>query len=164
MINLFKSVIIRCSLILFATLSGFAIANVPIKITGTIIAPASCVINDNQNITVNFGENLQKKMIDGMNYMKDINYILECKNLVSNNVKIKMSGQAAVFNNNYLQSSQSDLGIKITANGNLLPVNQWLDFLYPNLPKMQAVPVKNSSGVITSGSFMATATLMVEYQ
>lgn len=152
-------------LALSATL--FSVSNhaaTTINITGTVIAPLSCVINDNQTITVDFGNDLVTTRVDGSNYMKTVDYTLVCKNNTSNAIKMKIEGSATSFNNSALQTEQADLGIELHAGGQPLPINSWLNFTYPNKPLLEAVPVKRTGGALEAGAFSAAATLMVDYQ
>lgn len=154
------SVAISCAAV-FSTGSG---ADTTINITGTVIAPLSCVINGNQAIMVDFGNDLVTTRVDGSNYIKTVDYSLTCKNNTSNAIKMKIEGAATAFNNSALQTNQADLGIALRANGQPLPINSWLNFTYPNKPVLQAVPVKRAGGTLRTGDFSVAATLMVDYQ
>lgn len=151
-------------LLLSATLfSVCSHAVTTINISGTVIAPLSCVINDNQLIEVNFGSDLVTTRVDGNRYIKTLDYTLTCKNN-PNAIKMKFQGVATSFNKSALQTGQADLGIALIANGQPMPINSWLNFNYPNKPLLQAVPVKRSGGELKAGDFSAGATLMVAYQ
>ena len=64
-----------------------------------------------------------------------------------------------------LRTSKSDLGVKLLLGGVLWPLNSAVNFTYPNLPVMEAVPVKNpGSSTLTGGAFTAAATLVVALQ
>ena len=152
-------------LALSATL--FSVSNhaaTTINITGTVIAPLSCVINDHNTIAVDFGNDLVTTRVDGNRYMKTVDYTLACKNNTSNAIKMKIEGSVAAFDNSALRTEQADLGIALRANGQPLPINSWLNFTYPNKPLLQAVPVKRAGGTLRTGDFSAGATLMVDYQ
>jgi type 1 fimbria pilin len=101
--------------------------------------------------------------VDGSNYIRQVDYTLECRNNSNNAMKMKIVGTAASFNGSAIQSSKANLAIALRANGNPLTVGSWLNFSYPNKPLLQAVPVKGN-GALTSGAFSAAATLMVDYQ
>ncbi|MEB6541869.1 fimbrial protein [Serratia plymuthica] len=139
-------------------------ATTTINITGTVIAPLSCVINDHKTIAVDFGNDLVTTRVDGSNYMKAVNYTLVCKNNTSNAIKMKIEGSATSFNQSALQTDQADLGIELRADGQRFPINSWLNFTYPNKPLLQAVPVKRAGGALKVGAFSVAATLMVDYQ
>ncbi|VEA61597.1 putative minor fimbrial subunit StfF [Serratia plymuthica] len=162
--SILESVLIFMTLFLVFLFSVASYAVTIINISGAIMAPLPCVINDNQIIEVNFGNDLVTIRVDGINYIKNLDYTLTCKNNTSNAIKIKFQGNATAFNNSALQTEQADLGIELRANGQLMPINNWLNFTYPNKPLLQAVPVKRGGGVLKAGYFSAGATLMVDYQ
>ncbi|CAI1818517.1 putative minor fimbrial subunit StfF [Serratia marcescens] len=159
----------RCYGVLTLTLAGGALISVgqaataPIYITGTITSKPQCVINSNQAIRVDFGDDLVTTKVDGSNYIRPVDYTLECRNNSKNAMKMKVVGTAAAFNGSAIQSSKANLAIALRANGNPLTIGSWLNFTYPNKPLLQAVPVKGR-GALTAGAFSAAATLMVDYQ
>lgn len=135
----------------------------PISISGTITSKPQCVVNNNQTLRVEFGDDLVTTKVNGSNYLRTIDYTLECKNNSRNAMKMKVVGAAAAFNSSAIQSSKGNLAIALRANGVPLIIGSWLNFTYPNKPVFQAVPVKGS-GALTVGFFSAGATLMVDYQ
>ncbi|MGQ8708715.1 fimbrial protein [Serratia sp. TSA_198.1] len=159
-----RSVFVSVLLLSTAAFSTGSDAVTNLNISGTIIAPLSCVINGSQAIFVDFGNDLVTTRVDGSNYMKTVDYILTCKNNAFNAIKMKIEGSVTAFNNSALQTEQTDLGIELRANGLPLPINSWLNFTYPNKPLLQAVPVKRAGGTLRAGDFSAAATLMVAYQ
>ncbi|HCR2978925.1 TPA: fimbrial protein [Serratia marcescens] len=138
-------------------------ATSPIYISGTITSKPQCVINGNQTIRVDFGDDLITTKVDGSNYIRQVDYTLECRNNSKNAMKMKVVGTAAAFNSSAIQSSKANLAIALRANGNPLTIGSWLNFTYPDKPLLQAVPVKGS-GTLSAGAFSAAATLMVDYQ
>lgn len=133
----------------------------PIVISGSINAKPQCVVNDNKTISVAFGNDLITTKVNGVNYLRTIDYKLECKNAGQSMMKMKVAGAMAMFNNTAIQTNKANLAIALRANGNPLPIGSWLAFNYANKPVLQAVPV--SGGALTTGTFSAAATLMVEY-
>lgn len=138
-------------------------ATAPISISGTITSKPQCVVNNNQAIRVEFGDDLVTTKVNGSNYLRTIDYLLDCKNNSKNAMKMKVVGVATAFDSSAIQSSKNNLGIALRANSMPLTIGSWLNFTYPNKPVLQAVPVKGS-GVLTTGFFSAGATLMVDYQ
>jgi type 1 fimbria pilin len=137
-------------------------ALVTIKVS--VIAPLPCVINGDQTIDVDFGSELLTTKIDGVNYLKTVDYSLECKDNTSNAMKLQVQGSATPFNRSALQTNMADLGVALTANGSALTINDWVNFTYPDKPVLQAVPVKRAGSTLSGGDFSAGATLMVAYQ
>ncbi|MBH3259025.1 fimbrial protein [Serratia marcescens] len=138
-------------------------ATTVINITGAVIAKPQCVINNNQAIFVDFGNDLLTTKVNGTNYIRNVDYDLDCKNNSTNTMRMRVLGNVASFNSNAIQSSKSNLAIALMADGKPLNIDSWVNFTYPNKPVLQAVPIKGS-GTLTSGFFRAGATLMVDYQ
>ncbi|WP_249921537.1 fimbrial protein [Serratia plymuthica] len=143
--------------------SGSALAT-DIKVSVTVIAPPHCTVNGGKAILVDFGTDLVTTRVNGNNYVKTVDYTLDCRGNSRNAMKMRVVGTATDFNRNALQTQQSNLGIELRANGQPLAINGWLNFTYPNAPTLQAVPVKRNNSVLNTGSFSAGATLMVDYQ
>ncbi|CAI0697242.1 putative minor fimbrial subunit StfE [Serratia quinivorans] len=136
-------------------------ATVTVKVT--IIAPP-CEINGNNLIEVNFGNDVMTTRVDG-NYKKmPLPYSVECKDAPSTAMKMRIDGTGASFDSQALRTNQTDFGIAFLNGGTRLPINSWLKFTYPNLPSLEAVPVKRSGAKLAGGAFSAGATMKVEYQ
>jgi type 1 fimbria pilin len=139
-------------------------ANTTVTVKVTVVAPPPCIINDDRTIDVDFGNELLTTKIDGDNYIKTVDYTLECKDSTRNAMKLKIQGNATTFDASALQTNMADLGVALKANGAALNINSWVNFTYPNLPVLQAVPVKRAGTTLSGGDFSAGATLMVDYQ
>lgn len=135
-----------------------------INVTVTIVAPPPCVINGDNLIEVNFGNDVMTTRIDGSYKKMSVNYSVTCKGASSNAMKIQIQGTGAGFDSDVLKTNKGNLGIALLRNGNDQPINRWVKFTYPNLPKFEAVPVKKSGVKLNGGAFSAGATMMVEYQ
>jgi type 1 fimbria pilin len=151
-----------CLTALFSSLNTNASAI--INISGTILAAPSCVLNENRDITVSFGRNISSSLINGSNYLRNIDYSLECKNNSSNSMKMMLVGSGVSFNSRALSTTKSDLAISLIVNGQQQDINSWIYFSYPIKPVLQAVLIKRTDVQITAGDFSASATLSVEYQ
>ncbi|CAM4155500.1 fimbrial protein [Serratia silvae] len=135
-----------------------------ITIKVTVLAPLPCVINDDRPIEVWFGDDLLTSKIDGSNYLKSVDYSLDCKANTKNAMKLKVEGNATNFERSALKTNMPDLGIALKADGSALTINNWVNFNYPDKPVLQAVPVKRPGTTLSGGDFTSTATLMVGYQ
>ncbi|MGK9009927.1 fimbrial protein [Serratia marcescens] len=134
-----------------------------IRVTVTIIVPP-CVINNNNLIEVNFGNDVMTTRIDG-NYKKQpVVYSVECKNAPNNAMKLQVQGTGADFDSKVLKTNKGGLGVALLRNGTRQPINSWVNFTYPNLPTLEAVPVKQAGASLSGGAFSAGATMKVEYQ
>lgn len=137
-------------------------AMVTIKVT--VVAPPPCIINGDQVIDVDFGSDVVTRRVDGVNYLKTVDYSLVCNGNISNAMKLQIQGATTAFDRSALQTNMADLGVALKANGSALTVNDWVNFTYPNKPVLQAVPVKRAGSTLNGGDFSAGATLMVDYQ
>ncbi|MGL1813972.1 UNVERIFIED_CONTAM: fimbrial protein [Serratia marcescens] len=140
---------------------ALAVTTVTVKVT--VVAPPSCVINDDKPIEVDFGEVMTTR-VDGSNYRLPVTYTLDCKDAPSNAMKLQVQGAGADFDGTVLQTNKTGLGIELQQGDAKLPVNGWLNFTYPNKPELWAVPVKQNGATLTGGEFTAGATMKVDYQ
>ena len=154
---------IACGAALLPLCEG-VMAQVSVSIRGVILAPPPCVINAGSTLNVPFGDDLMTTRIDGVNYRRSVPYTLTCGPQPSNTMKITLQGTGAGFGSAYLGTSKSDLGIKLLLNGAAWPLNNAVNFTYPTLPVIEAVPVKNPGSTLTGGAFSASATLVVALQ
>ncbi len=157
-ISLTLSLILSLSL---GTAQAAEQATVTVKVT--ITAPA-CEINGNNLIEVNFGNDVITTRVDGSYKKTAVPYSVDCQGAPSTAMKMQIEGTGAAFNNKALRTNQTDFGIAFLNGGKALPINNWLKFTYPNLPRLEAVPVKRSGAKLAGGAFSAGATMKVEYQ
>lgn len=175
MSNVTRLVQVLCFLLLASNNNALAGRKLPLRanssgvfnitIKGVIITPPPCTINNNQPIDVNFGDDLSIKKIDGVNYLKGIDYTVTCTNTSSNEMKLSIQGTATDFDDNAaLQTNMNDLGIELQQDGKKLKPGDWINFTYPTFPVLEAVPVMRSGGTLTAGVFTAGATMVVDWQ
>lgn len=151
-------------------LGTFAILQAPacdaaltVNVTGVIVE-GICEINNGDTIHVDFGNNIQSKLIDGEHFMQNIDYSLSCEDLISNDLEMQFEGTAVSYNDDYLATDREGLSIKLYMNGKLLPLNTWMPFTWPEVPVLQAVPMKDDATEVENGVFIASATLKIQYQ
>ncbi|HHR5881718.1 TPA: fimbrial protein [Providencia alcalifaciens] len=154
----------RLYLILILFISPIAVlAQTTLVVKVTVISSPSCVINDNKTIDVDFGTVIAPQ-INGVNYTKEVNYSLECKNHKSNSMRMTILGNSSSFDTGALKTNIADLGVSLKSDGVKVKINEWLKFTYPNKPKLEAVLVKKNNSKLSGGKFQASATLLVAYQ
>ncbi|WP_260514130.1 fimbrial protein [Serratia fonticola] len=145
--------------------SPSAIAFTMVTVKATVLDPPSCVINGNQPIEVNFGDEVMTNKVDGKNYMQPVEYSLQCTGGNTDALRLQIQGEPTAFNPAALVSiQQSNLGIELWANSARFPVNSWINFTYPSAPVLQAVPVKKTGTTLAAGKFSAVATLKIDVQ
>ena len=156
-----------CGLMATAT-SGLAYdgGTTTLTITGNIVEP-DCVINNNQQIVVDFGEVLTTR-IDGANYETPIRYTLSCSNLLRNTLKINLKGTGATFNSQLFTTDVTGLGIRVydTSKTAIVPNTGVLNFTYAanSPPALYAVPVMQTNASLPNGAFNGSATMVFSYQ
>lgn len=139
-------------------------AQVSVSIRGVIMAAPSCTINGGSSLNVPFGNNLLTTRIDGANYRRNVPYTVTCTGQTNNDMTVKLQGTGATFDSSTLRTSNSDLGVKLYMNNAVWHLNTTVNFIYPSLPRMEAVPVKRSASTLRGGPFTASATLVVVLQ
>jgi len=143
---------------------GNTSGTINITIKGVLLEAPPCVINNNQPIDVNFGDDLGVNSIDGSQYLTRINYSVTCTGGASNNMKLSIQGNATDFDDAALQTNMSDLGIELLHDGNKVKVGDDIAFTYPDLPVLDAVPVRRANATLSAGDFSAGATMVVNLQ
>ncbi|OKB64595.1 exotoxin [Serratia marcescens] len=139
-----------------------AVTTLTVKVT--VVAPPACVINGNQLIEVNFGDDVMTTRVDGSYKKMPVTYSVECKDMPNNAMKMQISGNSASFDRDVLQTNRADLGVALISNGKRVPMNSWLNFTYPSKPTLEAVLVKQAGATLRGDAFSAGATMRVEYQ
>ncbi|HGE8486156.1 TPA: fimbrial protein [Serratia marcescens] len=152
-------------LTLLTSVTSMAQAAVSIvTISVTVLAPLPCTLNGGKPIEVNFGDEIMTTRIDGSNYRQPVDYGLSCNGPWKNAMRLQISGAAAGFDGTLLKTSVNGLGIGLLRDGARIPLNDWQNFTYPSMPKLEAVPVKQNGATLPTGEFTASATLRVDYQ
>lgn len=159
---------INISLIFLITLTGLPLAlawNAQVNFSGTLVRPPSCIINNDTPIDLDFGDNLLTTRIDGVHYRQRLNWTLVCSDNPSNSMHLRITGSGASFDATALATNVHGLGIRFSqgAANTTLNLNDWLDFTYPTLPVLTAIPVKDPSVKLSGGTFTAGATLITEF-
>ncbi|WP_163333707.1 fimbrial protein [Enterobacter bugandensis] len=134
-----------------------------VEVRVTVVESPPCIINGDRIIEVDFGDVIVPR-IDGINYTKSVDYTLECKGQLTNIMKMAINGNPVTFDNSALKTNVTDFGIALRANGKPLVINNWINFIYPDKPFLEAVPVKRAGADLPGGEFNAGATMMVLYQ
>nr|WP_162626009.1 fimbrial protein [Klebsiella grimontii] len=156
-----------CCLMATST-NGFASdgGTTTLNISGNITEP-DCVINNNQQIVVDFGEVLTTR-IDGVNYETPVSYTLSCSNLIRNTLKINLKGTGASFNSQLFTTNVTGLGIRVYDAGkvDITPNTGTLNFTYAanSPPSLHAVPVMQTNATLPNGAFNGSATMVFSYQ
>lgn len=146
--------------------SASNIGQVTVKVV--IMTPPPCTINNNQPIEVDFGEVMVTR-VDGTNYRKLIDYNLNCptEQLAKNALRLQIQGTSINLGGAISVlgvPNVPDFGIQLQHDATAFEPNTWLNFSYPDVPDLYAVPVMKSGSVLTTGAFSTSSTMKVEYQ
>ncbi|WP_077038912.1 fimbrial protein [Serratia sp. S119] len=148
--------------------SGVALADGDVDMTfrGTLIEPPPCTINDGERVDVDFGERVGINKVDGVNYRQIMNYQITCDNAGSGSwaLTLSLTGAAAGFDEQALQTNKTDLGIRVYQNDKPFTPGSTLAIDINNPPRLEAVPVKREGATLTEGAFESWATLRADYQ
>lgn len=137
-----------------------------IYISGSIKAAIPCVIKGSNTalIDVPFGD-VQIAKIDGAYKTVPINYGLDCRRAMNHALRMRITGNAASFNNKLLAVAGNDnLGIALKNGADSISRDQWFNFNPTMPPQLKAVLVKGRGSSVAPGEFKTGATLVVDYQ
>ena len=85
-----------------------------LTIRGILVETPECVVNNQEPIEVDFGEDVVISRINGVDYKKTrIMYSLLCTSLAKQGLKVTIIGEPAAFNTSLLATSKSALGIQL---------------------------------------------------
>ncbi|WP_058914530.1 fimbrial protein, partial [Entomohabitans teleogrylli] len=129
--------------------SSYTLADATVNFRGTLIEAPPCVVNNDNMITVNFGNEIMTTRVDGSD-KKPIEYELDCSNAVSSSQKVRISGTVASFDPTALAGGKTGLGIALYNGNTRLTPGTWVNFIDPNKPNLSAALIKQN-GVTLSG-------------
>jgi len=132
--------------------------------TATIIGP-QCMVNNNENIVVQFGD-VDITKIDGSSYLrKQLDLHLTCEHLQNNQLTLQVYGASAQFNTALLAVPEKPgLGVRLLNNGTPQAINEDFTLNYGDNTILEAVLDKDVDATLMGGEFTASATLRVTYQ
>lgn len=141
-----------------------AIDPVTIKITGTVVANATCTFNSNETIDIDFGD-VYINDITGDNYKKTVPYTLNCQgDADGKSVVLTWKGTQASFDSALLSTDVTGLGVKLQQNSTQISINDGFVIDPDAPPTLEVVLVKNSAATFSNGqAFSASVTLAVDY-
>ncbi|MGK3141808.1 fimbrial protein [Pantoea sp. C2G6] len=138
---------------------------VPITISGTVIATASCTFGSDKTIEIEFGDVYISQII-GDTYKKPVDYTLSCEgDADGKTVYMEWVGDQSSFDSTLLTTDVTGLGVKLLQNNTQVSPNTRFTIDAASPPSLDVVLVKNSGASFTNGQeFNASATLKVDYQ
>lgn len=139
--------------------------NVDINITGTIVASASCTIDNKKPINIDYGD-VYISDIDAGRYLEEIPYSITCKgDPEGKTIQMRLMGNTASFDTKILKTDVEGLGIKLLKNKTQILPNSWFEIFPDTPPLLEAEIVKENKVVLQNGKrFNASATLIIDYR
>ena len=162
------------SLFLLSFLFSLNAYAVEVNFSGKLIESVPCIINNNDPIDVDFGDDLIISLIPikgGTTYLKDINFTWECKGLASGtDITFNFGGTGADFDTETLViNEQDDIAIQLFNGTNPIIINEDFSYSYQSdsiTPPLKASLIKSNATdvIIYPGVFTANSILTVAYQ
>jgi type 1 fimbria pilin len=142
-------------------LSASTPTNGAIKITGTVVLPPPCTVNNDKPIDIEFGD-VRTDLIDGETYgSQPVPVSISCQSNPSSQLQLKMEGVASPLKDSVLATSVNGLGIRMLCNGNDFALNSPVNVNKGDSFVITAVPYTRDSKALEAGEFTAVATLVV---
>lgn len=139
-----------------------------INVTGTLIDPPPCFLNEEQPLEVNFGDKVGIKKVATGIYRQPLDIEVRCEESSKPwQLVISWYGNTATFdadNATIITAEQADLGVKLYADGKAFPLKTLLNVNAMALPKLEAVLVQREGIELKEGVFTARGILRAEYQ
>ncbi len=143
-----------------------AAAEADLRFRGMLRAPPPCTISDGGTVAVEFGQRVGINKVDGVNYRQTVDYRISCDSPGARpwEMWLTLKGSATAFDKAAVQTDNANLGIRIYQNDTPFTLNGSLKINPANPPRLEAVPVAKPGAALKEGTFVATATLQVNYQ
>lgn len=140
-----------------------------ITVTGSISSAPECRVNNNDRIDVDFGDDIEISLIDGVTYKKtQLIYDLKCHDLSSEALTMRITGEDASFGSGLIGTDKTALGIRLLNGNTSVDNGESITFTYDGAgtdnPDLWAVLVADREGTLTSGLFNSRAILVIDYQ
>ncbi|HHN8348768.1 fimbrial protein [Morganella morganii] len=154
------------TMLLLTCVSGYAFAalhsSADIRISGKLVPPPPCKINNNEEILVDF-QRIQIKTLEKSDIRRDVDIPFVCEQ-DSENFKyfLTVDGPRAQFNNKLVKTNQNNLGFTAELAGVRLDLGK-AQLVNSHHLTLTIVLTKNPDGEVTPGSFSGTGTVTMEY-
>ena len=153
-------------LVLLLVFTHGTMASADLKFHGYLVNPPQCVISNNETIEVPFS-GMQIDDINGINYMKEIPYTIDCDSTERDEymtMTLTLTATLSYFDDAAITKGISGLGIKITHDDQAFTIGTTLTINPATQPVLKAVPIKKDGAILPEGEFEAWATIQVDYQ
>lgn len=135
---------------------------VDIRITGKLVPPPPCKVNNDEEILVDF-QRVQIKSLEKAYVRQDVDIPFVCEQ-ESTNFKyyLTVDGPRAQFNNKLIKTSLNNLAFNIELAGTKLDLGK-AQLVNSRHLTLTMVLTKNPNGELSPGHFSGTGTVTMEY-
>lgn len=166
--NITAALLVSLSVLAAATGASFVYAEDNMELFGVLVAPPPCAINNDETVTVDFGDRVGVKKVASGIYRKTVDVTLTCEqpNLPWE-LMLSARGAAVDFdpdNATLMTPEHKDLGVKLLLDGSPFELGKAVKINDHTLPLIEALLVQREGSQLSEGPFTAQATLRVEYQ
>lgn len=170
-----RGVVLAASLVL-PVLSQHSVADADVTFHGTLIESGPCVVNNGEQIVINFGDNVQTTRIAQGNELPDVLYIAQYSQTFNVNVTcpkdvdniktmlFKIKGTQSSFESTGLAGDREGFAFVFGFGLGRFPVNSWVDIGKGDSFNFAVAPVRKDNYVPDGGSFSTLASFIVDYQ
>ncbi|MGA4650076.1 hypothetical protein ACK6WK_22150 [Citrobacter portucalensis] len=134
-----------------------------VNIKGLLVEGPQCIVNGNDKVDVDFGDNLITRRIDGVEYKTVIIYDMTCTGLAQQGLKLTINGIDG-FEKGLLGTGKEGLAIRLYKDDSILNVGEATTFTYGKHPTLYAVPVAKDNTKLEAGVFFGLGTMVFAYQ
>ncbi|EMQ4858273.1 fimbrial protein [Morganella morganii] len=154
------------TMLLLACIPGYAFAalhsSADIRISGKLVPPPPCKVNNNEEILVDF-QRIQIKTLEKSDIRREVDIPFVCEQ-ESENFKyyLTVDGPRSPFNNKLLKTNRNNLGFNVELAGVKLDLGK-AQLVNNRHLTFTIVLTKNPDGNVTPGTFSGTGTVTMEY-
>ena len=162
-----KSFLGVASILLMMAVSAYASQtgdSMKIDFTGRLITRTACTVNNNQMISVFFGNVAINKVATG-NVIQALSYSLDCGMATTGNtVQMTINATSVPSDSAAMNSSMPGLWMRFLNEGGAQPLGKPFNVAdWHNPPKLEIQLVKDPSVALEASNFTGVATLIAEY-
>lgn len=131
-----------------------------IKVSGVIVAPPPCQINNDKPTDVAF-DDVVIQLVDGAHFVRTVPVQITCPGTFTGELDFMVKADAASFNSDAIATSNENLALQLIRNGSKMPINSWHAISWRQPIALQVVPIKNAAKSLSAGKFTANATMLI---
>ncbi|MDZ7320054.1 hypothetical protein N4G41_00175 [Kosakonia sacchari] len=139
-----------------------------VTVNGTIVESPNCILNNNNPVDVDFGDDIIVNKINGYDYKRQtIVYRIVCDTASAVPLKVAVTGADPGFGDGLISTSKDGLGIQLFNGNDKISTGEYVSFSYTNgsaVPELSAALITRDSLSVSTGGFTGSGVLLVDYQ